>query len=250
MGKNEREFNIEGRLSEEDDEVSEDSDGDSEDLDAKVEQVSNDWSLDKVEKVSKRLRLTSTVPSTNTSTPTTKALTTTPPQISSDQSQSSLSDFSSPLPGIETTPPRPKKGPAPKTSPKPVNRALFPHLVTDAPQMFPAVTTRAAVADWQLPPALQLNSLPSTPSRSSTDLSEVFPQGYSVVPLTRRQNKKNEKKEAKQKKRPVSSPNLPANKASRMDRLELQQANQNEILQNLANQIGSLVVNLANQQKK
>ena len=103
-------------------------------------------------------------------------------------------------------------------------------------------------------------SPPLSPAKSArapsdlTNANEAYPDGYKVIPLTNKNKKSDGRKAKDQKKRPVSSPNLSSTKQSRMDRTELaieqiqvNQANQNEILQQLASQLGQFSVALAMQ---
>ena len=196
---------------------------------SEIQAAAEDWSSDPAPSPTKSPKKVVTLATPLTSTPPAR------PNSSLPRSESSLSSFSSPLPGIETSilststqrqPTRPSKG-----TPAPVVRSLFQ----------PAMELQ--------PPAQPTPAAKST----SSHLAEAFPQGYSVVPHRQKSPKKTDQKKSQRKeKRPINSPNYPASKNSRLDatetaiaQIQMHQVSQSEALQNLANQIGTLAMNLA-----
>ena len=212
---------------------------------------------------------------------------TSPTTTNQDQPRSPMSDLESPLATIASTmknqhqrlvPMWPTAGasePVPPSEPMPpartrsrsrtssVNRSLFPDQFPDH-SLFPdRLVTYTPPASWQTTiqsTEPEQESSPPSPARSTrapsdlTVTSEAYPNGYTVIPLKNKNKKSDGRKAKEQKKRPVSSPNLPSQKQSRMDRTELaieqiqmNQANQNEILQKLASQLGQFSVALAMQ---
>lgn len=267
----------EGRLSEDDDASDNNSD-----YEKVIERVSGDWTTDKIDSFDRPPALKSRLISSPKSTkPTTKtpespvlpSLTTTPPPAVMNQSQSSLSSFDSPLAGVEPTPP---KLPPPKSTvsvpqsdpPKPApvkntdNRRSLPQHVSRSLFSGDRQVTIKNDPNWMttIQPLTDSESPPTSPSKHASDflaISDAYPDGYTIVPVKARNKKSDARKVRDQKKRPVSSPNLRANKTSRMDRTEmaieriqLNQANQNEILQKLASQLGQVSVALAMQNSK
>ena len=259
----------EGQLSE--DNLSED-DHTHDDYERIVERVSGDWTCDRIDvKVDKEPAVKSRLisPPKPTTSPVKSSLdvlsvaSKTPPPPSRDQSRSSQSDFDSPLFNVEP-PRRPKALKPSKSSPtsttsttksaprsrsSSVNRTLFPdRQVSYTP------------APWQsmIQVPTESESPPPSPTKSvrtPSDFSEMYPDGYTILPVKNTKTRKSDGRKTKdQKKRPVSSPNLPLTKQSRMDRTEqaieqiqINQANQNEILQQLASQLGQFSVALAMQ---
>ena len=274
-------LNISGQAKEEEeDQLSEDNlsedDNNSDDYERIVERVSGDWTSDKIDREpATKSRLISS-PKKSSKSPNARSLeimslaSTTPPLTARDQSRSSLSDFESPINDNDSStkrppatkpkqpsPPLPKLEPAPQ-KPKPmVNRSLFSdRQVTYTPA--PWQSTIQVQPEPNFESLLTQNSPPTSPARSNrttSDLSEVYPDGYTVIPVRNSKTRKSDGRKPKdQKKRPVSSPNLPSTKQSRMDRTEMaieqiqvNQANQNEILQKLASQLGQFSVALAMQ---
>ena len=268
-----------GELSE-DDGVSE---GESEvDYEKVVERVSGDWTCDKVdeEPVSKS-RLISSPKAKTKKTPSpdhrpldVTSLASSSPQIRQDQSRS-LSDLeTSPTP--ITTPEKAKKQPHVMPmwpiQPVPSAESIPFHQMVNSKHRSSSVSRTLQFPDRQVtytPAAWQSmiqvvepdqESPPLSPAKSArapsdlTNANEAYPDGYKVIPLTNKNKKSDGRKAKDQKKRPVSSPNLSSTKQSRMDRTELaieqiqvNQANQNEILQQLASQLGQFSVALAMQ---
>ena len=239
----------EGRLSED---VSEDEDN-FDDLNDEVERVTGDWSSDKIEDlkldnlprmpmIGPLTPLTPPKPATRTST----ALTVTPPRPNQSAS-SSFSDFDSSLfertnalRSTQSTPPIKRQDPK-------VSRNLFGSterqvLLAPPPKMSPKES-----------PIQPKPSPPQSPVlKQAPDFSSVYPDGYTIVPVRNSKNRKSDAKKPKDsKKRGVSSPNYPSSKASRLDQteaainqLQMGQANQNEMLSRLTNQLGTLAFNL------
>ena len=145
-----------------------------------------------------------------------------------------------------------------QTPPPTSRRTLFPPdrqvIYKPAPWQIAAVPEEEAQEDEEVE---QVSSSPRKHAKAPSDLSvahEAYPNGFTVIPL--KNKRKSDAKKTKDKKRPVSSPNLPANKQSRMDRtevaieqLQVGQANQNAVLQQLANQMSQFSLHLAMQQK-
>ena len=222
-------------------------------LNNEVERVSEDWTNDKIDDLTTgESRLTPMIkplgrPKYSKPQP---VLTLTPPRSLDHSISSSLSDFNNPLFHYEESPTKPAK-PVPTSSPmeilspvkltnqKPVNRALFGNndrkvSFTPSPKLEPPTTPM------------------SETTKVAPDLSSVYPDGYTVVPVRNSKNRKSDAKKIKEpKKRPVSSPNYPSSKATRLDQtemainqLQMGQANQNEMLAKLTNQLGTLAFNL------
>ena len=242
----------EGNLSEDVSEEEEEEKFD--ELNKEVERVSEDWTNDKInEETSGESRQTPLIKPLMQPKPK-PTLTMTPPRSFNQSANSSLSDFGNPLFNIEDSPI--KTAPQLKTSSpvdlvpmhltiqKPVNRSLFGNndrRVSFSPKIEPAA---------QAAPVRR--SLPAEPSKQASDLSVAYPDGYTVVPVRNHKNRKSDAKKAKKpEKRPVSSPNYPSSKATRLEQtemainqLQMGQANQNEMLANLTNQLGTLAFNL------
>ena len=213
------------------------------------------------------------------------SLASTSPPANPDQSRSSLSELDSllttiasptknpparrslpgwpiqPIPPVESIPLHSLVKPRSRSSS--VNRTLFP----DAPDYSrtfsdrqvsytPAQTWQSTIQSTETEQESSASSAAAA-TRTPSDLNvtnEVYPNGYTVIPLKNKNKKSDGRKDKNQKKRPVSSPNLPSTKQTRMDRTELaieqiqmNQANQNEILQKLASQLGQFSVALAMQ---
>ena len=144
-----------------------------------------------------------------------------------------------------------------------VNRSLFPNDRQVTLLYKPSPWQIESVPEEEADATPLSTSPPPSPKKSpkvTSDLataSEIYPNGFTVLPVKNR--RKSDAKKQKDKKRPVSSPNLPATKQSRMDRtevaieqLQLGQANQNAMLQQLADQMSqfNLHLQLQNSMKK
>ena len=226
-------------------------------LNKEVERVSEDWTSDKIDdKTSGESRLTPLIKPLMKPKPK-PVLTMTPPRALNQSASSSLSDFTNPLFSIEDSPI--KTAPQLKTSSpvepvpmqltiqKPLSRSLFGN--NDRRVSFSPKSTSAKA---EAPAAPVRRSLPEAPPKQASDLSIAYPDGYTVLPVKNGKNRKSDAKKVKKpEKRPVSSPNYPSSKASRLEQtenainqLQLGQANQNEMLARLTNQLGTLAFNL------
>ena len=206
-----------------------------------VKEAADDWSSDPAPSPVKVVKEVQKLTSPLTSTPGTT------PQ---HQSSSSLSSLNSPVPELGSPRKISKERKMKTPTPKPVVRSLFPQgtvrlSTSPTPTPIIEVPTTPDHSPERKP------SLSST-SNASVQLAEVFPQGYSVVPHRTKQAKKSETKKPKDKKRPIGSPNYPASKNSRLEatekaiqQIQMSQTSQSEALQNLANQLGTLAMNIA-----
>ena len=244
-----------GRLSEEDES---EHDGNFDELNRHVERVSEDWSTDVIDdndhSEEKPTNLAPTAPpraALGKAEPLAVPLTITPPQ--SMISSSPASELLSPLPGYDIVSSTQQ---TPPLRVKFVNQSVSRSLFGQNRRVSLAPATLPSPDASPIKPRRSSLGPPLGQTRGASDLSAVYPDGYTVMPVKNR-GKKPDARKVQPKKRAVSSPNYPSSKSSRLDQteaaisqLQLGQANQNQLLLQLSKQMSTMAVNLGLAQEK